>query len=249
MRNITLSLALLLGSVGSPAAPVDLPKAEAILDKFVAVTGGEAAYRKHHSKFSSGTVEIVGTGITGTVLDYHAEPNFSYMEMSFPTIGDSRQGTDGNVAWVIPPSGGAKVKQGDERAMGIMAARFNSEIHWRELYKRVETVGTESVEGKPAYIVVMTPQQGKPVTEFFDVRSKLLVKLILKEQAGTGDQRIEVSVGDYRQEGGVAEPHQITQKVGAMTFIMRRDTFRFNEEPPKGIFDPPAEVKALLGKR
>jgi hypothetical protein len=158
-RTVTLSLALLLGCSFSPAAPVDLPKAEAILDKFVAVTGGEAAYRKHHSKFSSGTVEIVGTGITGTFLGYHAEPNFSYMEMSFPTIGESRQGTDGDVAWVIPPSGGAKIKQGDERAMGIMAAR------------------------------------------------------------------------------------------GAITFIMRPDTFRFNEEPPKGIFDPPAEVKAPLGKQ
>jgi outer membrane lipoprotein-sorting protein len=238
-----------MGYSASPMAAADLPKAETILDKFVAATGGEAAYRQRHSSFSSGTVEIVGTGLTGTVLAYHKEPNYSYMEMSFPTMGKARQGTDGDIAWVVPPSGGAKIKQGDERALSIVAARFNAEIHWRELYKRVETVGTENVEGKPAYIVVMTPQQGKPITKFFDAGSSLLVKVTLKEQSPTGEQRVELGVGDYRKESGVMEPHRVTQKSGGNTFIIRNDTFRTNEEPPKGIFDPPAEVKALLGKQ
>lgn len=247
MRTVILALALLSGRVSVPAVAADLPKAEVILDKFVAVTGGRAGYQKRHSEFSSGTVEIVGTGITGTVRSYRTEPNYSFMEMNFPVIGKLSHGTDGTIAWALSQAGGPKMVEGDERALQIMAARFNAEIHWRELYKRTETVGTENIDGKEAYIVVMTPQQGKPITEFFDTHSNLLVRVILKEQAG-GEPRVEVNVTDYRKEGPVITAHQVSQKVGPNQFIIRNDTFRFNEEPPAGTFDPPAEVKALLGK-
>jgi len=206
--GITLSLALLLGCGASPAPAASLPKAKTILDKFVAATGGKRAYRKRHTDFSSGTVEISGVAVTGTVFTYHAEPNFSYMEMTFPIVGKARQGTDGNIAWSVSPSGDAKLKQGDERAMSIMAGRINADLHWRKLYKRVETAGTEEIDGKDAYIVVVTPKQGKPFTEFFDVRSHLRVKVILPGDPAGGAQRTEIGVGDFHDAGAALRGRQ-----------------------------------------
>jgi hypothetical protein len=239
---------VLLFPCGSAVAQPNLPKAEAILDKFVAATGGEAAYRRHHSETISGTVEIAGTGITGTVLTCHAEPDYSYSEMNIPMFGKASQGFDGTVAWTLSPTG-AKILEGDERAMHRLASRMNSEIHWREAYKRAETVGTEEIDGKLAYAVAETPNDAKPITVYYDVRSGLMVRMILKQQTATSDTRVEVELGDYRWVDGVRVPFEVVNVAGANRFVIRRNEFHFNQEPPTGIFELPAEVKALLPAR
>src|SRR5205809_48530 len=48
MRSIFLCGAMLLAAGALPAAD-DLPKAETILDKYIEVTGGKAAYEKRHT--------------------------------------------------------------------------------------------------------------------------------------------------------------------------------------------------------
>ena len=66
MRNILLCAAVVLAT-GAQLAADDLPKAETILDKYIEVTGGKAAYEKNHSEVSTGTMEFVGKGIKGSV--------------------------------------------------------------------------------------------------------------------------------------------------------------------------------------
>ena len=60
-RNIAIGAAMAL-SVTLALAADELPKAETILDKYVEATGGKAAYQKHHSEISKGTLEAVGPG-------------------------------------------------------------------------------------------------------------------------------------------------------------------------------------------
>jgi hypothetical protein len=56
-KKIAFGTALLLAVALAHAAD-DLPKAETILDKYVEATGGKAAYEKHHTEISKGTMEI-----------------------------------------------------------------------------------------------------------------------------------------------------------------------------------------------
>jgi len=244
-----LASALLFSAGGALAADGDLPSAETILDRFIEVTGGRATYEKRQSARTVQDIEIVNTPIKGTLTRYQQAPNKDYTELEIPMIGKFRQGSDGKMAWSISPVEGAKLLEGEQRDQALRAGRYNDDLYWRDVCKSVETVGTEDVDGKPAYIVVRTYKLGKPVTNYYDATSGLLVKGIAKQQTASGEVRIEIQVGDYRKEGGILIPHKVVMKTPSDERIMTVRTVAINQEAPPGTFDIPDEVQALLKKR
>src|ERR1051325_9119674 len=106
---------LLICAAGVLAAADDLPKGEAILDKYIEVTGGKAAYAKIHSEISTGTMEIAAMGLKGTLTAYSAEPNRRLAEFTLPGIGKILDGSNGEVAWSTNPIQGPRLKEGDEK--------------------------------------------------------------------------------------------------------------------------------------
>jgi outer membrane lipoprotein-sorting protein len=246
MRNIVLLAAVVLGSSAGLAAD-ELPKADTILDKYIEVTGGKAAYEMNHSEVSTGTMEFVGKGINGSVASYRAEPNKSYTEIDIQGIGKVKEGSDGNVAWSLSAMQGPRVKDGEEKAGAIQAARFNAELNWRDLYK-AETTGSETVQGSDCYKVLLTPKEGMAMTRYYDKKSNLLVKMVMTVKNPMGEFPVESLVSDYRKEGAILLPHKVTQKAAGQEITISIDTVKYNAEIPKDKFDPPEEIKAMLKK-
>src|SRR5215467_12699217 len=115
MKNLILCAAVVFAS-GVRLSADDLPKAEAILDKYVEVTGGKAAYEKLHSEITTGKMEIAGKGINGSVMSYRAAPNKSYTEIEIQGLGKMREGSDGATFWSLSAFQGPHLKEGDEKA-------------------------------------------------------------------------------------------------------------------------------------
>jgi len=105
--HLRANIIIVAGILAAAAAPgliaADLPKAETILDKFVEVTGGKAAYAKVHSQIESGTFELPAMGIKGTMISYRAGTRSLLYRNRFPGIGKMQIGTDGKVAWTNNP--------------------------------------------------------------------------------------------------------------------------------------------------
>src|SRR5260370_28749977 len=165
MRNMVVGAGG-LGLSGVRMAAADLPKAETILDKYIEVTGGKAAYEKNHSEVTTGKMEFTGKGISGTVMSYRADPDKTYTEVEIAGIGKIREGSDGKVAWSLSAMQGPHLKEGAEKAQALQAGKSNAEVRWREIYKQAETAGVEQVDGKDCYKVVLTPNEGSPVTKY-----------------------------------------------------------------------------------
>ena len=246
MRNILLCAAVLL-STGARLAADDLPKAEAILDRYIEVTGGKAAYEKNHSEISTGTMEFVGKGIKGTIASYRAEPNTSYTELDIQGIGKVREGTDGKIAWSLSALQGPRIKDGEEKAGALQAAKFNAELNWRDTYK-AQTTGIEKVDGKDCYKVTLTPPEGAAMTRFYDKESSLLVKMVMTVKNPMGEFPVESTVGDYRKEGTILMPHKVTQSAAGQEITITIDSVKYNAEIPKEKLEPPDEIKALMKK-
>ena len=85
----------------------------------------------------------------------------------------------------------------------MMAAKFNAELHWRDVYKKAETTGVEQVDGKDCYKVVLTPGEGSPITRYYDKQSNLLVKMLMTAKNPMGEIPVESMVSDYRKEGEI----------------------------------------------
>ena len=247
--NVIIAAALLAGIALPRLAAADLPKAETILDKYVEVTGGKAAYQKLHSQMETGTMEFSAMGLKGSLTSYRSEPDLVYTEIVLEGLGKIQDGSDGKVAWANSAMQGPHVKEGPERAQAMQAARFNGEIHWRETYKTAETTGVEAVDGKDCYKVVLTPAEGSAVTHFYDKESGLLTKVSLTTQGPAGEVAVDSFPTDYRKEGDILLPHKVRQSVAGQEFTITIDTVKLNPEIPKSRFDLPDEIKALVNKK
>jgi Protein of unknown function (DUF620) len=246
--NVIIASVLLAGIALPRLNAADLPKAETILDKFVEATGGKAAYAKIHSQIENGSIELAAMGLKGTITSYRAEPDLSYTEIVIDGIGKIQDGTDGKVAWSSSAMQGPHIKEGPERAQAMQASRFNGEAHWREVYKTVETTGTETVEGKECYKVLLTPAEGPATTHYYDKDSGLLIKMAATTQGPTGELKVESFPTDYRKEGDILVAHKVRQLAG-VEFTATINSIQFNPEIPKNRFDLPDDIKALANKK
>ena len=244
----SLQFGLAIAFASALAAADDLPKAETLLDKYIEVTGGKAAYAKVHSDLTTGTMEFKGMGMKGKVTTYSAEPDRKYSEVVLEGMGKMQEGVSNGVAWSMSSMQGPHLKEGDEKAETLLQAKFNSDLNWRDQFKNAETVGVETVEGAECYKVVLTPKVGSPSTRWFDKKSNLLVKMSLTAKSPMGEVQSDSIVSEWKKEGDLLMPHKIVSKVATMELVMTVDAVQHNPEIPKDKFEIPAEVQALIKK-
>jgi hypothetical protein len=242
--------ALLLVYLAAPGALLaqeeKLPKAETILDKYIEVTGGKAAYEKLNNRVTKATVEMVGQGIKFAVTTYGAKPAKAYNLMESEAFGKIERGTDGEVVWEINVMTGPQIKEGEERAFFLREAVFNASLKWRKLYKKVECVGLETVDEKPCYKVVLTPAEGSPETSYYGKESGLLVKVEASLTTPMGKIPFESHVSDYKEVDGVMFPYKVRVIVMGSERVVTTESIEHNVKIPADRFDLPAEIQALL---
>jgi hypothetical protein len=219
---LTVWKALVIASLIVAAAPPaitqadDLPSGEQVLNDYVKATGGHEAYVKHHNMVAEGTLEMAAMGLKGSLKTISAEPNLSRTITNVEGMGKSEQGFDGTTVWSVNPMEGPRVMEGEERDFNIRTATFNPEINWKQLYQSAECVGTEDVDGKTCYKVILTPPTGDPVTSYYDKDSKFLVRTNMKMKTAMGDMPIETSYDDFKEVDGQRVPFKTTIKVMGM---------------------------------
>ena len=251
LRNRFLPVAIVTAFVCSVAVAAPdpaLPKGDVILDKFVEATGGKGAYDKVHTEKWTGTFELIGKGVKGAVTAYRSEPNKSVTVIELEGIGSIQDGTDGETAWTLSSLQGPRIKQGDERAVTMREAMLRGAPEWRKLYKSAETTGVETVDDQACYKVVLTPNEGKPETRYFDKKSNLLVKLTMQLASPMGEIPTETLLSDYKEQNGLIAPRKVHQKALGQEFLITINQVEYNIDIPKDRFDLPAEIKALAAK-
>jgi zinc protease len=242
------AIALFLALPAAWAADEALPKAETILDRYVEVTGGKAAYEKHKTELGTGTMTFTAQGLKGSISRYAAAPNQAYAVIELEGIGKIEQGTSGDVAWEKSAIMGPRVKSGEEKTQALRESIFNEPIRWRETFLKAETVGRETVEGEDCYKVVLTPKEGKPETSYYSKKSGLIVKSEIMAVTQMGEMNVEMVVSAYKEFDGVKVPTRMLQRAAGQEFVIAIDNVKYNESLPADRFEPPTEIKALLNK-
>jgi zinc protease len=220
--------------------PGALPKAETVLDQFVEATGGKAAYEKFKNRTRSGTIEVPAANATGKIQIFQAAPK----KLAIVTeIGPAKstQATDGTTVWQTSPDG-ARLMDAAEKDDFLRDATFNAEIHSKDLYEKLECVGVEDVEGKPAYKVVLTAKTGKTETEYYDKASHLLVKETTTTKGPMGDVSLESILSDYKKVDGLLMPFTITQKIEGQQFVIKFTEVKHDADIPADTFRKPASL-------
>ena len=226
-----------------------LPKAETILDRYIEVTGGKAAYEKHKTEVQTGTIEIPAQGMKGTFTHYAADPDKIYAVVEIEGMGKiEEEGVSDGVAWQTSPMTGAHVKTGVEKAQAMREATFNEPLNWRKMFQKVETTGTETLNGEECYKVVLTPAEGKPETSYYSKKTGLLLRTVATIESAMGEIETESTASGYKDFDGVRMPTKVIQKSGPADVIMTIASVKVNEGIPPERFAIPADIKALMNK-
>jgi hypothetical protein len=232
--------------IDAPKPEYTGPSAREIIERYIEVTGGRAAYEKITNRQQTGAMEVPSQGVKGTTTMLQAAPNKMMMTIDLGGFGSQRMGTDGEVAWSVDTIQGARVLEGQEKVSTIRQATFNSELNWESLFKDVKAESEEMIDGKPAYAVTMVSEDGQKLTNFYDKESGLLVRSATIAKNQMGDMPVQSAFTDYRDVDGVKIAHKtIIDGAMGIQIVMTLDSVKLNSELPADAFALPDEVKKL----
>jgi hypothetical protein len=246
--QLVLLLAVLL-AVAELAPAQNLPSAESILDRYVEVTGGRAAYEKHTSEVLTGSITFPAQGLKGRITRYSAPPDREYSLVEIEAIGKIESGVYNSRAWEKSVILGPRIKDGVEKEQALREAHFNGPLEWRKLYVKVELQGVRSIDGEDCYELVLTPAKGNPEHQFFSAKTGLLRRTTMVGVTQMGDVDIVVDVSDYKKFGGILFPTRSTQKAAGQEIEIVIERIGVDEPIPASQFDPPADIGAMIRKQ
>ncbi len=185
------------GSPNAVALPsVDTPTVDAIFEKYVVASGGQAAFEKITSRVSTGTVEMTALSMIGKVEFDEQAPNRSTIIIDAPGLGVTQRTFDGNRAWLQDPLVGLISFTGLGLEIAKTAAAFNKQSRLKELYPAARVVGKEKLNDKDVFVVQMGFERG-----YFDADGGLLLR------------KGNTYYDDYREVDGVKLPFRIREDV------------------------------------
>lgn len=244
MRN-ALGIALLfslawLGQAQETAGP---PLAEEILDRYVAVTGGQAAYDRIQNQVTALTVSQNSQVFAHSTVFQTRAGDFRMISVA----GDKTLATGLNdgIAWTKTPDSAALLETEKERGRVLRDAVLLPESQWRKLYKEAVWETSGMADDRPVDQIAATPFAGLFQRLWFDVRTGLLLKKEVHEPEGWAEFRFE----DYFDAGGVKIAKKQTITIDKVTLLVTVDSVQFNQPIPPSTFELPAEIARLLQKK
>lgn len=233
----------------APTERSALPAAEQLLENYITVTGGRAAYEKLNNRVSTGSLEMPAAGIKASMKIVQAAPNKARVSMDIPGVGKVEQGCDGETVWENNVITGVRILEGAERETMLRQLKFNAELDWKSLYESAETVGIEDINGSPSYKVKLVTANDKSVMHnYYDKDTGLLTRIDMISKTQMGDLPVNIMISEYKEFDGIKMPMLAVQKLGAMEQSIRTESVEHNVDLPEDAFALPPEIKELKEK-
>lgn len=228
-----------IGSVFGANEAKNLPTAEEILAKYFKADGTDAVKDKVKTRVITGSMEIMGAGISGTIAIYQKAPNLFVSDAELPQLGNFKQGFDGQFGWAKDNISGLRNLNGDELSQARIGAQFNPR-DTQKFFGEMKVKGLEKVGERDAYVVIFTVVSGSPVTNFFDTETGLLLRTDTELDTPQGTKlATQTFYSEYKSIDGVQIPHFTRIVNSAFTVEMRYYSVKHNLEVDDKRFQKP----------
>ncbi|WP_345268517.1 insulinase family protein [Nibrella viscosa] len=217
------------------AAPVGM-NAQQVIDKYIAAVGGKDALTKVKDITVTLNTEIQGQAME--MVRKSMAPNKSSMVATAMGMEVVKMVSDGSKVSMMQMGQGQTLEGKDARQITLTSGTF-PELRMAENGVKATLAGTEKVNGKDAYKVVYTTDEGITWTDFFDAESGLRVQQITTQQGPQGAIQVPVSFSNYKEVNGIKFPYTIQQSMGPMQLTLNVKNIEVN----KGLKESDFEVK------
>ncbi len=242
------ALGILAALLTLPARPTGALTVDEILARYVEARGGAAKLAAIRSFRATGKA-VFGGGEFAVHADWGLLQKRPGMIRSETTLQGLTgvEAFDGQEAWSLFPFQGrrdAQKESADEaRDMTRRADIEGPLVRWREKGHRVESLGTEDVDGTPAHKLRVTLKGGDVQYVFLDPDYFLEIRVETVARVRGAERITETDLGSYEQVAGVWFPFSIEsgRKGGPRGSRITIEHAEANVEVDDGVFKfPPA---------
>src|SRR3954471_18741477 len=215
MRRVLFGVGVLFLAVNGFAQSAD-----EIIARYIKTIGGMERIAavtsiKRTGKFTG------GGGFEAQVLEENARPNLVRQEFSLQGM-TAVNAYDGTTGWKIDPFEGKKDPEAlsEEELKSIIE---DSDIdgplvNYAKKGNKVESLGTETVEGSEAYKIKVTTPAGDGRTDFIDSTSYVPIKIETRRMVRGAERNYETILGDYKEVDGWYLPFSVESGVKGSQF-------------------------------
>ena len=239
------------GSALMCQAQENVPTAEEVIAKYVEVTGGLEKYKSIKSMHQQGSMSIPVAGIEGTIDLKMISPDKLAVSVELSGAGNETSGSDGETVWSSSTMTGDRILTGKEAEQTLLEADLRRIYDPASVYKSMEVVGVEEVDGEKCYKLKIIRNSGDEQFEFYSVETGLQTQSKLTAQSPMGPIKIDVEISDYKDVDGLKLPHKMTQTFvdQGMKMEVVMEKIELNPEFEEGTFDLPENIQKIADKK
>lgn len=207
---------------------------KSLVDKWVAATGGAAAWKKLKSRVSTGTIAGFGPQPFGLEV-VQAPPEKMRETLTMPS-GTFMQGWDGK--------NGYRAFNGNPRPLDDVdeirrEAQFAPPLTLPALLTGAKVVADMPLEGKTMAHVIEGRQGEAHVKLWFDAATGLCVRMTVNVPTPVGDLPSQTDYEDYKTVDGVKLPFSIKTNQGGQTSVVHYSDIKHNTKLEDSEFEAP----------
>ncbi len=226
--------------------------ADQVIERFIAATGGRAAYAKLRSRSATGTIALSTPAgpMSGTVETLNEAPNKSrtLINVDLTALGAGQlvidQRFDGVDGYVLDTLQGNRPMEGSLLEMMRNGAFPHPLLNYKELGATVQLTGKQKGGDREAYVIVLEPPSGPPARFSIDADNYLLLESVVKIDVPQLGREVELTTSllDYRDVDGVKLPHRIDATSPVQNYTIVFTTVEHNVRVDPTLFvKPPAK--------
>ena len=211
MKRIFYTCLISLFLLSLMTSPGLSQEASDILKKMVDALGGKKVLEKVEDMTSSGTLELIQMGMTGSMTMYKKEPNKVRMDIEVMGMIIT-QAFDGETAWGVNPQTGSSEEMPEQQAenMKRMALGIDAFIYPEKYGISFAYKGKEKIEEKEYLVLEQTFSDGHKATLYIDPKTYLTYKTksTAMDQMGVEVEQ-ETFESDFKKVNGMTIGHSV----------------------------------------
>jgi photosynthetic reaction center cytochrome c subunit len=186
----------------SPNTP-GLSNADTILEKYRRALGERSA--KISTRIQQGTLTVGAKSFPVEVIS--EAPHKRLVSVHFAD-GDNITAVNGKEGWSSTPGDRTHDMGPSEFEGAQLEADLFFANNLRSIFKELEVLGTDSINGKNCLLVSGTRDNALPTYLYFETESGLLMRMLRYTETPLGNNPTEIDYADYREQDGRKTPFQ-----------------------------------------
>lgn len=244
---LTIAAATTAPAALAQKADAPLPDADALLAAYNKTLGGVESMRALGNQGSSRfSLEFVEMGTTLELKVFSREGEYA-TSMTFPGVGDFRQGMVGEHAWASDPANGPRLLRGEERQQLLEQMDPAFSTRDRSLIASAKTIGLGKSEGRACYEVEVVWKSGTEATDCYGVEDGMLLSTRTFNYSPMGKARVQMHYMEYKKIGPTMMATVIKVRTGGQNQVMRLQ-YIDTKPPAAEVFELPPAVASLIRK-